>query len=51
MYVQRQHAGELEVYDTTSYTVQRRLAVPGLRSGSDIVASSKHHCTYTFPTS
>jgi len=39
-------AGQIEVYDTKSYRLQRHLSVPGLRTGRDMTACSRNRCAY-----
>lgn len=37
---------DIAVYDTDSFTLERRLAVPGLRAASDLVASDQDCCLF-----
>jgi len=39
-------SADVAVYETRSFTLERRLSVRGLRSAVDIAASHAKHCVY-----
>lgn len=46
LYVLRNRADELEVFDPVSLVLKRRLAIPALHIGNDMTSSATHRCIY-----
>ena len=50
VFLVRQFTPEVEVYDTATLTLQRRLAVCGLAEPSDVASCVKYNCLYIADT-